>query len=214
VQAELRQAVGRWGLPGRFRVDNGGPWGSSGDLPTDPALWLLGLGIDLVFNPPRRPDKTGVAERRQGTGKRWAEPWAGATPAQLQRHIDEMGATLREGYPGAGGRRRREAFPGLAHPGRPCTAAGEQRRWDLARVLSRLAGYAVVRRVDRPGMVSLYNRTRCAGKPHCGRDVCVALGPLRREWVITDAQGRQLRAVPAEELSGERILSPTVTHRR
>src|SRR5271157_1101411 len=31
-------------MPARIRVDNGTPWGSAGDLPTDLALWLFGLG--------------------------------------------------------------------------------------------------------------------------------------------------------------------------
>ena len=31
----LRHAFERWGLPGRIRVDNGYPWVSTGDLPTE-----------------------------------------------------------------------------------------------------------------------------------------------------------------------------------
>src|ERR671934_175688 len=71
VQPLLRQAFGRWGLPGGLRVDNGKPWGSWSDLPTALALWLLGLGIELHWNPPRQPQRNGVVERSQGTGKRW-----------------------------------------------------------------------------------------------------------------------------------------------
>jgi len=214
VRDELRRGFGRWGLPGSFRLDNGGPWGSSGDLPTDLGLWLLGLGVGLLFNPPCRPDMNGVVERSQGTGKRWAEPWDCATPAELQRHLDRMDPILRDEYPSAGGRSRLEAFPGLAHSGRSYTAASERRQWDLEPVLAHVAEYAVVRRVDRSGMVSLYNRTRYVGKAHGGQDIYVTLDPLRREWVFADAQGRQLRSQPAEELTAERILSLTVTHRR
>ena len=211
---ELRQAFGHWGLPGRFRVDNGGPWGSSGDLPTDLALWLVGLGVELLFNPPHRPDKNGVVERSQGTGKRWAEPWACATPEELQRHLDEMDAILREEYPSAAGRSRWEAFPGLKHSGRRYSGAWERRAWDLQKVLAHLAENLVVRRVDSSGMVSLYNRTRYVGTLHRAKDVYVLLDPVRCEWVFVDGKGRQLRSQPAEEISRERILSLTVTHRR
>ena len=38
VQNTLRQAFLQWGRPERFRVDNGSPWGSIGDFPTDLAL--------------------------------------------------------------------------------------------------------------------------------------------------------------------------------
>jgi hypothetical protein len=67
VQAQLRQAFERWGLPGGLCVDNGKPWGSWSDLPTALALWLLGLGIALHWNPPRRPWKNGVVEHSQET---------------------------------------------------------------------------------------------------------------------------------------------------
>lgn len=214
AQDELRQAFGCWGLPEGFRLDNGIPWGSAGDLPTDLALWLIGLDLDLTFNPPARPDKNGVVERSQGTGKRWAEPWTCATPAELQRHLDQMDRILREEYPSIAGHSRWQAFPGLAHSGRPYSKAWEKRAWDLDKVLVHLAGYAVVRRVDRSGMVSLYNRTRYVGKRHTGQDIYVLLDPLRREWIFADTRGQQLRSQPAEEISRERILSLTVTHRR
>jgi hypothetical protein len=214
VQSELRRAFGRWGLPRGFRLDNGIPWGSAGDLPTDLALWLIGLGLDLTFNPPARPDRNGVVERSQGTGKRWAEPWTCATPAELQRHLDAMDRILREEYPSIAGHSRRAASPELAHSGRPYSKAWEKRAWDLDQVLAHLAGYAVVRRVDKSGMVSLYNRTRYVGKRHTGKDIFVLLDPLRREWIFAGAHGQQLRSQPAEEISRERILSLTVTHRR
>src|SRR5436309_2945271 len=74
VQAELRCVFARWGRPRVFRVANGGPWGSAGDLPPDWAWWLLGVAIDLHWNDPHTPPQNGVVERSQGTSKRWAEP--------------------------------------------------------------------------------------------------------------------------------------------
>jgi len=87
VQAVLRHAFQRWGRPQQFRVDNGTPWGSTGDLPTDLALWLLGLEVDIHANPPRRPQDNGVVERSQGTGKRWAEPHACADAKELHQRL-------------------------------------------------------------------------------------------------------------------------------
>src|SRR5262249_28519282 len=147
-------------------------------------------------------------------GKRWAEPWTCATPAALQRHLQTMDRILREEYPSIAGHSRWEAFPGLAHSGRRYSQAWEERAWDLDQVLTHLADYVVVRRVDRSGMVSLYNRTRYVGKGHAGKDIFVLLDPRRREWVFAAARGQQLRTQPAEEISRERIRSLTVTHRR
>jgi transposase InsO family protein len=67
VRDQLRLAFARWGLPGRLRVDNGAPWGSKGDWPTELALWLIGLGVGVTWNTPRRPQENGVVERSQGT---------------------------------------------------------------------------------------------------------------------------------------------------
>jgi hypothetical protein len=213
VQAQLRRAFARWGLPAAVRVDNGGPWGSAGDLPPELALWLIGLGIDVHWNDPHAPQQNGVAERSQGTGARWAEPQTCATPEELQRRLREMDALQREEYPRADGRSRAAAFPGLAHSGRRYSQAWERQHWDHRRVLGHLAGYAAARRVDKNGDVSLYHRPHYVGCMHRGKDVYVMVDPERVEWVFADAQGRQLRSQPAEELRRGRIVNLTVTKR-
>jgi hypothetical protein len=214
VRAQLRQAFARWGRPAALRVDNGGPWGSAGDLPPDLALWLLGLGLDMHWNDPHQPQQNGVVERSQGTGQRWAEPGQCATPAELQRRLREMDAVQREAYPSIGGQSRAAAFPGLAHSGRRYSEAWERRHWDVRRVLEHLSGYAVPRRVDKNGDVSLYHRPHYVGCMHRGKVVYVMVDPERAEWVFVDEHGRQLRCQPAEELRAERIQSLTVTNRR
>jgi transposase InsO family protein len=138
--AALRQAFARWGLPATVRVDNGGPWGSAGDLPPDRARWLWGLGIDVHWNDPRVPQQNGAVERAQGTGARWAEPGQCDTPEELQRRLDEMDALQREAYPSIAGQSRRAAFPGLAHSGRRYRAAGERANWNHRRVRMHRAG--------------------------------------------------------------------------
>ena len=65
VRTALRQAFRRWGRPLRLRVDNGVPWGSSGDLPPDLALWLLGGRGDVAESAASSP------------GQRRREPLAG-----------------------------------------------------------------------------------------------------------------------------------------
>jgi transposase InsO family protein len=214
VQAQLRRAFRRWGRPERFRVDNGVPWGSWGDLPTDLALWLIGLGMGVDWNPPRRPQDNGVVERSQGTAKRWAEPQACATAGELQRRLEEMDGIQRQEYPSVRGRSRLEAFPQLAHSGRAYTPAWERGHWSLAAVVVHLAGYAVQRRVDKSGMVSLYNRNHYVGVIHRGTTVYVMFDPELREWVFADEKGQQLRRQPATEISRETIIGLKVTHRR
>jgi len=104
-----------------MRVDNGMPWGSQGDLPTDLACWLAGLGVGMVINPPRRPEDNGVVERFQGVGKSWGEPERCRSAAELQRRLDELDRWQRDLYPIARGRSRREVYPGLEHSAAPTT---------------------------------------------------------------------------------------------
>jgi hypothetical protein len=205
VQQQLRSAFVRWGLPRRLRVDNGKPWGSWSDLPPALALWLIGLGIDMLWNDPCCPQQNGVVERSQGTAKRWAEPHACQTLAELQARLDADDALQRERYPWAQGRSRGQLFPGLAHSGRPYREADEAGAWCLERVRAHLAGYAVPRRVDGQGKVSVYNRNLYVGVMHGRQQVCVQFDPDQGHWLISDSAGRQLRTQPAPEISAESI---------
>jgi hypothetical protein len=210
----LRRAFQRWGLPERFRVDNGAPWGSRGDLPTDLALWLIGLRVGVDWNPPRTPQDNGVVERSQGTAKRWAEPGTCETEEELQHRLEDMDIIQREEYPGVNGGSRLEAFPELSHPARPYTPDREAESWSLEAVTSHLAGYATPRRVDKSGTVSVYNRSRYVGVLHQGKIVHVMFDPMSIEWIFADESGRQLRSLPATEISRESIVRLEVTHRR
>ena len=214
VQAQLRRAFGRWGRPERFRVDNGVPRGSWGDLPTDLALGLIGLGRGVDWNPPRRPQDNGVVERSQGTAKRWAEPQGCASPEELQRRLEEMDGIQRQEYPSVRGRSRLEAFPQLAHSDRAYTPAWERAHWSLAAVAAHLAGSAVRRRVDKTGTDSLYNRNHYVGILYRGKSVYVMFDPAAREWVFADEKGRELRHQAVTEISRETIIGLTVIHRR
>lgn len=214
AQDSLRRVFARWGLPRHIRVDNGSPWGSTGELPTDLALWLIGLGIEMIWNPPRRPQANGVIERSQGTGKRWAEPQTCGDVAELQARVDEQDRIQRELYPSIDRRSRLEAYPELKHSGRPYSAGGEASRWELDRVLRHLSGYVVVRQVDSGGTFSLYNRSRFVGRLLAGCPVYVTLDPVGVEWVYSNREGMCYRRQKAEELTAERILKLDVSRRR
>jgi hypothetical protein len=211
VQHALRQAFAVWGLPARLRVDNGKPWGSWSDLPTPLALWLIGLGVEVIWIPPRRPQHNGVVERSQGTGKRWAEPRQCGTAEALQQRFDELDQLQREEYPHHGGRTRLEIYPELAHSGRRYRRNRERQQWDLARVVDHLRHYAVTRRVDRTGNVSLYNRNQYVGVLHADKSVYIMFDSQAREWLFTDVEGRELRRRPANEITPERIMALQVS---
>jgi len=214
TQAALRGAFRIWGLPDGLRGDNGIPWGSRGDLPTDLDLWLAGLGVPVHFNPPRRPQDNGVVERSQGTGKRWGDPLTAADAAALQVVMDQMDRRQREHYPYCGRRSRMDCFPTLQHSGRPYDPAAEEQQWSAERAWDLLARKVVVRQVSRQGTVSVYNRNYYVGKPQAQQQVFVRFDPQQRLWLFADRANHLLNQHAAPELSAANILGLTVTHRR
>jgi hypothetical protein len=214
IQEALRQAFGRWGLPEWFRVDNGYPWGSTGDFPPEMALWLIGLGIEVVWIPPGCPQQNGVVERAQGTGQNWAEPHTCRQVAELQQRCDALDRLQRERYPYRGDRSRWQVYPELRHSGRPYRRRAERSLWDVTRAWAAVAQRVAKRQVDCTGSVSLYHRTRYVGKAYSGQVVYVSLDPSGPTWVFANAAGQELRTHAAAELTAERICSLSVAGRK
>lgn len=216
MQAVLRTWFAQWGLPQQMRLDNGPPWGGSHDLPPDLALWLLGLGIALLWNAPRHKQGNAVIENGHGVCQRWVEPATCPDLATLQARLDWAVTTQRERYPSCAGRSRLAAYPALAATGRPYDPAQEAHQWDAQRVWAWLAEQVAVRRVDKVGHISLANRAVAVGRPWARQEVTVQL--VVRDgaphWHIRDGQGQFLRQHPAPELSAERIRTLAVSRRR
>jgi hypothetical protein len=205
VQRNFRQFFTTWGRPRIVRVDNGSPWGSSGDLPPDLALWLFGLELEMLWNPPRQPQANGVVERSQGVARNWAEPQRCRSVRHLQRRINHEDRLQREEYPSLDGQPRIRVYPELRHSGRDYSRDWERRHWNWSRVCSQLAGHVVRRRVDCCGKLGVYHHKLYVGSRHKGRDVYVQLDPERIEWVVSDAHGHQLHRSPAEMLTPQRV---------
>jgi hypothetical protein len=214
VQQALRRTLAAWGLPGWMRVDNGFPWGSAGDLPTDLALWMIGLGVQLWWNNPGCPQENGVVERSQGTGKRWGEPHTCQSASELQRRIDELDELQRCFYDYREGKSRMGWYPGLLHSGRRYDEASEEGLWQWQRVAEHLGGYCVRRKVDEKGQIWIYNRHYYAGKRYAREHLLVEFNEAKRCWVALTESGAVVREIQATELSAERVRGLDVTHRR
>jgi hypothetical protein len=211
VQGQFREVFTRWGLPERLRLDNGLPWANWNDLPTALALWLVGLGVELIFNPPRQPQYNGVVEKSQDTGQRWCEPSRCQTVDELQARLDLMDQLQREAYPSLQGRSRLEVFPALRRPPRPYTEAWEQSAWELRRAQDYLAGLVAVRQANKQGQVSIYARRVSVGARHRGQPVVVQYDPDGQVWLLADTEGRLLREVAAPEICRNHILAVDIS---
>lgn len=70
VQTHLTATFQRYGLPIAFFVDNGPPWGdSSGHHWTRLRVWLLKLGVEVIYSRPYHPQSRGKNERFHRTLK-------------------------------------------------------------------------------------------------------------------------------------------------
>lgn len=206
VQAAFRALFGLYGLPRGLRLDNGMPWGGSGnDLPSVLALWLAGLGLRLTFNPPRQPRYNGVVERSNQTNQRWSEPHKAGSAEQWQRSVDAMDRRQREAYPFLGCRSRLEVFPELKQTGKPYDEGWEGQNWDIHKAREYLAGFVAQRKVSAAGRITLYHRPYYPGRRHAGKTVRVSYDPQRCEWFVTEQGGGELRRLPAPEICRESI---------
>jgi transposase InsO family protein len=211
VQEVLRGLLERWGRLQRLRVDNGAPWGPGNDLPPPLMLWLIGLGILPIWNPPCRPTENAKVERTNGTVNRWAEPARCEDYAAWEAKLAWTARVQREEYPAVGGQSRLAAHPELAAQPRPYRREEEEAEWQLERVTSYLAQGKWPRYVSERGQISLYGKAYEVGRGHRKQQVWVRFDAETCEWVIEGKEGEPLRRHRAEQITAERICTLTVS---
>src|SRR5882672_6812400 len=70
VQQHLERTFRRYGLPNAFLVDNGVPWGTCSEVRwTKLRVWLLKLGVNVIYARPYHPQTKGKNERFHRTLK-------------------------------------------------------------------------------------------------------------------------------------------------
>lgn len=214
VQSALRRRFTQFGRPNRLRVDNGAPWGSSKDLPPALALWLIGLGIGVIWNRPGHPQSNGVVERAQGLIGRWSEARRCRDTEPLQQRLDWTCQIQREAYPTRRGRSRSEAYPGLMRGGRAYREETEASSWRLCRVCRHLATGVWIRQVDANGRISVYNWAYAVGRRYAGQMVDLRFDAKAKEWVVADGRGKEIARHKAKEITKQRILALDLTRRK
>jgi len=99
VQQQLTNTFRRYGLPDALFVDNGSPWGDSGGSRwSGLRVWLLRLGVDVIYARPFHPQSRGKNERFHRTLK--AEVFATtrfSDLARLQRGFERAGDKFLDG---------------------------------------------------------------------------------------------------------------------
>jgi transposase InsO family protein len=202
-------------LPQRIRVDNGAPWGSpQSDLPPALALWLIGLGVEVIWNRPHHSQENGVVERTHGVLAPWVEPERCPDAVRLQAHIDWAVQIQRERYPALDGQTRAAVYPELLEVARPYDPVTEQDIWNLDHVRAFLARGLWRRKVSKSGSISIYNRPHSVGRPYAGQAVNVQFDAVQHQWVVSDDHGDEIKRFDAPEISQARILALNVTQEK
>lgn len=195
VQQELIGVFKTRGVPQWIKVDNGRPLGDpKRELIPPLALWLIGLGIKVIWNPPATPQDNAVVERSQGVMAKWTEFRSCRDSFELQLRLWKEAEFHNFHFPirRKGHQRRIELFPSLGHTGKSWNPAD----FELDRVLCFLAQAQWQRKTSASGQISFYGQRISIGIRYKHQMISIKLQPKENQWNIYDPQGKLIKSLP------------------
>ena len=196
IQKRLIKVFSQRGMPQWIKVDNGLPLGDPNqETPPVLALWLISLGIEMIWNRPRQPRDNAKVERKQAVLFQWVEAHKRIDHMCLQRQLDQVIYFHNHQYPVQRLNRltRARAFPELAqHSERIFKPKMEQ----LKPVLNCLARREWIRTVSKKGQLNLFNQRFQVGAHLAHQQIRVSLNPEKNLWQVFDHQGKWMKNLP------------------
>lgn len=217
VKACLQECFEEWGLPGCIRFDNGKPWANPGQrhVPSSLALWLVGLGIQVVFGRPRRSTDNAVVERCHGVLNNWVEPERRHNLDDLQSNLDDFVHIQRAVYPSCeGDKSRLQTYPELLQARQLYQRQMEEEVWQLQRVLDYVANFRFTRKVEKNGRITHFTHEYSLGRDYRTQEVTVYLDPQHCEWVVENWHGEILKRFAALQLNYLTISNMQMIYRK
>lgn len=196
IQQALITIFKNRGVPDWIKVDNGRPFGDPQlELIPPLALWLIGLGIKVIWNRPATPQDNAVVERSQGVMANWTEFAKCENTNDLQLRLWKEADFHNLHFPirRKGNKKRIELFPKLLHTGKDWKPAG----FKLNRVLIFLAKAQWERKVSANGQISIYGQRFSVGMQLKHQKVSLKLNPRKNLWHIFDANGELIKDQPS-----------------
>ncbi len=213
LQAALCRSFQRWGLPQTIKVDNGKPLGDPQrtSVPVM-ALWLIGLGITMVWNRPRTPRDNAKVERMQQTTANWAEVQRCQDAGELQLHLDQVALLQRERYAvrRLKGKTRKQCYgalwqnPRRYHPG----------SFDAGRVYKYLTTVTFMRNVSKNGYFTFYAQSIYIGTRYTGQTLAIRFDSLSKNFLVSEPRQQEYRLFTADNFSPEAIQTLQVCRPR
>jgi transposase InsO family protein len=210
----MQQSFEQWGLPKCIRVDNGKPFGDPQrcSIP-ELALWLTGLGIEVIWNRPRTPKDNAKVERMQATTSRWTEVEQCYSCTELQTKLDKAATVQREQYQvrRLGCKSRKELYPELWTN---CRAYNHQTAFDVNRVTTYLSQLSFVRKVNKKGVFNFYAQRVYVGYSHNNKTLSLRYDTDSNRFRLMDESNTTIGYIQADNFSQEHILGLSVCQNR
>jgi hypothetical protein len=197
IQSYLMDIFKNWGKPSWIKVDNGRPFGDP-QLEIVPvlALWLISLGIKVIWNKPRSPKENAKVERSQGVLSNWTEFQKCRNASELQQRVREEADFHNYFFPikRLEKKKRIEVFPDLKHSGRKF----DPENLDLYKALFFLSEGTWERNISSYGQVTVYGHRFQVGTKYHHQQVSIKLDAKSNAWKIFDSTGNLLKTMPTK----------------
>lgn len=206
ARQDCRQTFARWGLPDVVQTDRDKVLTATGEYPFPSwfTLWLIGLGIEHRLI--RRVIQNGSVERSHRTFDK--QMLSGATCPDwptFHAHIAAELVRLNERLPSRA-KACRGQIPLLAHPEaqtprRPYCLQREAQCFAMQRVYTYLVSGRWVRQASTHGQFSFADLTWNASRSYEGQRVVVTFTPDTHEFVLSTADGTEIKRMPGDWVS-------------
>ncbi|MEM6804972.1 MAG: hypothetical protein AAF696_26480 [Bacteroidota bacterium] len=183
-------------MPQWIKVDNGRPFGDpQGFLLPPLALWLIGLGIRVIWNRPATPQDNAVVERNQGVMAKWTEYGKCQNSWELQLRLWREVDFYNYHFPirRKESKKRIELFPTLYHT----TKQWNSKLFKLKRVLVFIAKASWERKVSDSGQVSIYGKRYYLDRKHNNQIINLKLNPRKNCWNVFNDKAKLNKELPS-----------------
>jgi hypothetical protein len=199
----------KWGLPKTIRIDNGAPMADpQRKRISELALWLTGLGVEVIFNRPRRPTDNAKVERMQQTTKNWADIKNCIHQEQLQAYLNKVICTQRADYKvrRLGNKTRLECYPEIMTNQRKY----DENKFDIQKTYEQLAQWQFVRQTSKSGQFSLYGQVYYLGINFAKQYISIKFDAQTKQWNVCDANGIPIRNITAKNMEYNHIWNLSI----
>ena len=175
------------------------------------ALWLEGLGVNVIFNRPARPTDNAKVERMQRTTKNWAEVKECRDIRQMEEQLKIICEIQRDLYKGTrlANKSRKDVFPELYTNARKY----QPESFNANKVYQKLASWTFVRQSSTNGQVSIYNQIYYLGRIHKKQYIAIKFNEQTLEWQFYDAKGGLIKVIKAKKMDKSNLCNLTACQR-